>query len=74
MVRRLIQDLYMRQEAMVRIELESDPIIIGKGVRQRCPIFPYLFTIYAEVMMIEAVGDSENADDEDIDIEDLKIE
>ena len=35
---------------------------------------PLLFSIYAEVMMIEAFGDSENIDDEDIAIEDFKTE
>ncbi len=54
--RRLLQDLYMRQEAVVRVAGgESDPGIIGRGVRQGCPISPLLFSIYAEVMMIEAL-------------------
>ena len=53
----------MRQEAVVRIANgESDPGIIGRGVRQGCPISPLLFSIYAEVMMIEAFEDSENID------------
>ena len=51
---------------------ESAQAIIGRGVRQGCPIFPLLFSIYAEVMMIEAFGDSENIDDEDIAIEDFE--
>ena len=34
---------------------DSDPGIIGCGVRQRFPISPLLFSIYAEVMMIEAL-------------------
>ena len=71
--RRLLQDLYMRQEAVVRIaDGESDPGIIGRGVRQGCLISPLLFSIYAEVMMIEAFGDSENLNEEDIDIEDFE--
>src|SRR6266516_1762439 len=56
--RRLLQDLYMRQEAVVRVAGEdSDPGIIGHGVRQGCPISPMLFSIYAEVMMMEALED-----------------
>ena len=71
--RRLLQDLYMRQEAVVRIaNRESDPGIIGRGVRQGCPMSPLLFSMYAEDMMIEAFGDSENIDDEDIAIEDFE--
>ena len=59
--RRLLHDLYMRQEGVVRIaDGESDPGIIGRGVRQGCLISPLLFSIYAEVMMIEEFGDSEN--------------
>ena len=33
---------------------------------------PLLFSIYAEVMMIEAFGDSENLDEEDIAVEDFE--
>ena len=55
---------------MVRIaDGESNPGIIGRGVRQGYLILPLLFSIYAEVMMIETFGDSENLDEEDIDIE-----
>jgi endonuclease/exonuclease/phosphatase family metal-dependent hydrolase len=58
--RRLLQDLYMRQEAVIRIaDGESQPGIIGRGVRQGCPISPLLFSIYAEVMMIEVLEDVE---------------
>ena len=58
--RRLLQDLYMRQEVVVRIaNEESDPGTIGRGVRQGCPISPLLFSIYAEVMMIKAMKNCE---------------
>src|SRR3989442_12544542 len=58
--RRLLQDLYVRQEAVVRtVGGDSDPGVIGRGVRQGCPILPLLFSIYAEVTMIEALEDME---------------
>ena len=50
----------MRQEeAVVRtVGGDSYPGLIGRGVRQGCPISPLLFSIYAEVMMIiEALQD-----------------
>src|SRR5437867_7794391 len=58
--RRLLQDLYMRQEAVVRIVGgDSDPGVIGRGVRQGCPLSPLLFSVYTEVMMIAALEDME---------------
>ena len=42
--RRLLKDLYMRQEAVLRVAGgDSEPGIIGRGVRQGCPISPLLF-------------------------------
>ncbi len=38
---------------------DSDPGIVGRRVRQGCPISSLLFCIYAEVMMIEAFKDIE---------------
>src|SRR6476469_154377 len=57
---RMISELYINQEAVVRIAGgESDSGIIGRGVRQGCPLYPLLFSIYAEVMMKEALENVE---------------
>src|SRR6267154_6418924 len=58
--RRLLQDLYMRQEAVVRVVGgDSDLGVIGRGMRQGYPISSLLFSIYAEIMMIEVLEDME---------------
>ena len=45
---RMISELYMDQEAVVRIAAEeSDLGIIGRGVGQGCPLSPLLLSIYA---------------------------
>lgn len=74
--RRLLQDLYMRQEAVVRIANgDSAPGTIGRGVRQGCPISPLLFSIYAEVMMIEVWEDIEERRLQELDdLQEGKIE
>src|SRR6476619_6330633 len=56
----MISELYMNQEAVVRIAGgESDSGIIGSGVRQGCPLYPMLYSIYAEMMMKEALENVE---------------
>ena len=50
----LIKNLYMSQTAAVRIErVDSEPGIIGRGARKRCPLFP-LFHIYIQSLVDEA--------------------
>ena len=52
----MITELYMNQDAVVRIAGgESDSGIIGRRVRQRCPLSPLLFSIYAEMMVKESL-------------------
>ena len=49
---RLIESLYLNQEAAVRIDGETSTWFnVGKGVRQGCILSPYLFNIYAENIM-----------------------
>ena len=57
--RRLIRDLYMNQEAFVRVNEElTEPEIIGRGVRQGSLMSPLLlFSLYVEEMMKEALID-----------------
>src|SRR6476619_3543652 len=52
----MIRELYMNQEAVARIaRRESDSGIIARGVRQGCPLSPLPFSIYAEMMMKQAL-------------------
>src|SRR6476469_3840019 len=58
--RRMISELYINQEAVVRIAGgESDSGIIRRGVRQGCLLSPLLFSIYAKMMMKEALENVE---------------
>ena len=52
----LIRSLYKDQEATVRTENgDCDWFAIGQGVRQGCILSPYLFNIYAEYIMRQAL-------------------
>jgi hypothetical protein len=54
--RRMISSLYMEQTATVRIADEcAEPSVIGCGVRQGCCLSPLLFSVYVEMMMLEAM-------------------
>ena len=48
----LLRNLYAGQEATVRTRYgTTDWFQIGKGVRQRCILSPYLFNLYIEYIM-----------------------
>ena len=53
--RRLVENLYMNQTSIVRVNnVMTERCIIGQGVRQGCLISPQLFSLYAEKMMEDA--------------------
>jgi len=61
---RLIESLYIDQEAAVRVDGEtSEWFEVGKGVRQGCILSPYLFNIYAENIMRNFREDPERYND-----------
>jgi hypothetical protein len=54
--RKLINNLYMKQSAYVRIgDMLSERCEIGRGVRQGCSLSPLLYNLYDEAMMREAL-------------------
>src|SRR6218665_1407542 len=55
-----VTNLYLGQKVRIRIEGEySEPWLIGRGVRLRCPLSPLLFNIYIEELIREALEDTE---------------
>ena len=61
---RLIESLYLNQEAAVRVDGEmSEWFKVGKGVRQGCILSPYLFNIYAENIMRNFRDDTQRYND-----------
>src|SRR5215471_2717937 len=58
--RTLVKDLYLRPEAIVRLECgETEPGEIGRGIRQGCPLSLLLFSIHAESTMRDAIDEIE---------------
>ena len=59
---RLLRNLYVGQEATVRIgHGTTDWLQIGKGVCQGCILSPCLFNLYAEYLMRNAGQEEEQA-------------
>lgn len=66
----LLQSLYSEQSAIIRtIVGDSETFKMGKGVRQGCILSPYLFNLYAENIMRNALTE----DDQGISVGGLSI-
>jgi hypothetical protein len=54
--KRMICSLYMEQTATARVgEKCSESSVVGRGVRRGCCLSPLVFTVYAEMMMLEVM-------------------
>ena len=57
----MISNLYLGMSATVRVGSDcSEASLMGRGVRQGCCLSPLLYTVYAEIMMVEAMDDIED--------------
>jgi retron-type reverse transcriptase len=60
--RRLIEQLYRKQEVAVRIgEMKTEWVKVGRGVRQGCCMSPTLFNMYEEEMLNEWFEEQEGS-------------
>ena len=71
--RRLIINLYWKQLAVVRWDSgTSGEIMVEKWVRQGCVISPFLFNLYSEFMIREAMEEMEGISFGGVNITDLR--